>query len=339
MVKIVIFCYSKKAKSSAERIALCFGQDDVRMFSPARLSDERFHMIPMPSKSFYGEQFDWADAMIFIGACGIAVRAIAPHLRSKVTDPAVLCIDEPGQYVIPILSGHIGRANELAKRLATDLGALPVITTATDISGRFSVDSWAVQNGFLIDNMSRAKEISAAILEHDIPFSSMLPVSTALPAGLFQSESGELGIFLGWEKREPYSHTLRLIPPLLHLGIGCKRGTAAETIREAVSGMLERYNIDVRAIRSAASIDLKADEPGLKEYLQSAGLRADFYSAETLQAVPGEFSRSDFVRRVTGADNVCERAAMVGAERLIVPKTVFSGVTLALAAEKKEVRF
>ena len=103
-MKIAIFCYSKKAKSSAERIALCFGQDEMRMFSPARLSDERFHMIPMPSISFYGEQFDWADAMIFIGACGIAVRAIAPHVRSKVTDPAVLCVDELAQYVIPILS-------------------------------------------------------------------------------------------------------------------------------------------------------------------------------------------------------------------------------------------
>ncbi len=309
------------------------------MFSPARLSDGRFHMIPMPSQSFYGEQIAWADALVFIGAAGIAVRSIAPHVRSKVTDPAVLCIDELGQYVIPLLSGHIGRANELAKKIAANLGALPVITTATDINGRFSVDSWAVQNGFIIDNMSLAKEISAAILEHDIPFSSQLPISTELPTGLIRSDSGELGIFFGWKKQEPYSHTLRLIPPILHLGIGCKRGTAAETIREAVSRMLERYNIDIRAIRSAASIDLKADEPGLRDYLQSAGLRAEFYSAETLQAVPGEFSRSDFVRKVTGVDNVCERAAMIGAERLIVSKSVFSGVTLALATEKKEVRF
>ncbi|MBQ6504068.1 MAG: cobalt-precorrin 5A hydrolase [Flexilinea sp.] len=338
-MKIAIFCYSKKAKSSAERIALCFGQDEMRMFSPARLSDERFHMIPMPSISFYGEQFDWADAMIFIGACGIAVRAIAPHVRSKVTDPAVLCIDEMAQYVIPILSGHIGGANDLTRKIASDLGALPVITTATDINGRFSVDSWAVENRFVIDNMSLAKEVSATILEHDIPFSSMLAISTELPDGLVRSDSGELGIFIGWEKREPYAHTLRLIPPVLHLGIGCKRGTAAETIRKAVSEMLERYNIDSRAIRCAASIDLKADEPGLREYLQNTGLRSEFYSAERLQAVPGEFSRSDFVMKVTGVDNVCERAAMVGADQLIVPKTVFSGVTLALAAETKEVRF
>lgn len=296
-------------------------------------------MIPMPSIPFYGEQFARADALVFIGAAGIAVRAIAPHVRSKVTDPAVLCIDELGQYVIPLLSGHIGGANELAKELAAKLGALSVITTATDINGRFSVDSWAIQNGFIIDNMSLAKEISTAILEHDIPFSSQLPISTGLPTGLIRSDSGELGIFLGWEKQAPYSHTLRLIPPILHLGIGCKRGTTTQTIQEAVNRMLEQYDIDDKAIRCAASINLKANEPGLREYLQNTGLRVEFYSAEMLQAVPGEFNRSDFVRKVTGVDNVCERAAMVGAERLIVPKTVFSGVTTALAAEKKEVRF
>lgn len=340
-MRISLFAYSRRGMETAVKFLYLASQNDAEIicFAPERLAETPFEPIPMPSVDFYGEQFERSDALIFVGAAGIAVRAIAPHVRSKLTDPAVLCIDEQGKYVIPLLSGHIGGANQLAKEIADTLSAKAVITTATDINGRFSVDSWAVRNGFIINNMTLAKEISAAILERDIPLSSSLPISTDLPAGLICGESGALGIFIGWEKRAPFTSTLRLIPPILHLGLGCRRGTSAQTIREAVDRTLEQYNIDPKAVRSAASIDLKADEPGLQEYLQSRGLSAEFYSAEKLLEVPGEFSHSDFVQHITGVDNVCERAAMIGAKQLIVPKTVFSGVTIALAAEEKEVRF
>ncbi|MCD7746416.1 MAG: cobalamin biosynthesis protein [Lachnospiraceae bacterium] len=105
-----------------------------------------------------------ADGIIFVGACGIAVRTIAPFIKSKTTDPAVLVVDEAGQFVISLLSGHIGGANRLAVQAAEILGATPVITTATDVNGKFAVDVFAKENALRIGSMRAAKEISAALL-------------------------------------------------------------------------------------------------------------------------------------------------------------------------------
>jgi len=125
----------------------------------------------------------------------------------------------------------------------------------------------------------------------------------------------------------------------LHLGIGCRKGTPTEAIREAVERVLQEYNIDRRAIKCVASIDLKREEPGLLEFCAEQKLPVQFYAAGELKAVPGDFTPSEFVQSITGVDNVCERSALVGAKELIVRKTAMNGVTVALAAEHMEVRF
>ena len=336
-MKISVFAYSRQGIRIAERLLPLTEEDKKQFFAPERIAGGHFSPIPMPSKKFYGEHFAEADALIFVGACGIAVRSIAPHIRSKQSDPAVLCIDERGQYVIPILSGHIGGANELAEKLASGLGAQAIITTATDINGKFSVDSWAIRNGFAIGDMAIAKEVSAAILEQDVALFSMLPVTGSLPGGLVLRDDGPIGIFIGWEKQDPFGKTLHLIPRNLHLGIGCRKGTAARVIKTAVDSVLEQHQIDPAAIKCTASIDLKANEPGLLEYCSSTGIPLFCYSAEELLSVPGNFTGSDFVKKITGVENVCERAAMMCADKLIIPKTVCEGVTIAVAAEMKEV--
>ena len=338
-MKTAIFAYSRQGCFTAERIMKYLNVGENRKFAPERFAAVGFGRIAKPTEPFYGEQFQWANALIFVGACGIAVRAIAPHIRSKTTDPAVLCIDEQGKFVIPLLSGHIGGANKLALELADGLNAQAVITTATDINGRFSVDSWAVQNGFMIGNMTIAKEISAAILEHDIPLSSSLPIVSGLPDGVLLSGTGEIGIYIGWKKLSPFHKTLNLIPKILHFGIGCRKGTDCDTIRETISEIFEREKIDKRAIKIISSIDLKANEEGLLEFSRRENLPIIFYSVEELNAVPGSFSGSDFVKKITGVDNVCERAAMIGAEKLVLKKTAFNGITVAIAAERKEVSF
>ena len=312
---------------------------EIVCYTVARLAEPGFSPIPNPSGRFYGALFRDMDALLFVGAAGIAVRAIAPHVRSKTTDPAVLCVDELGNYVIPLLSGHIGGANALAKKLAGALGALDVITTATDINRRFSVDSWAAAHGLQIEDMDAAKTISAAILERDVPLFSELPVRGALPPGVVAGRSGAAGIYIGWYRCAPFETTLRLVPKVLHLGLGCRRGTQAETLRLAVESVLTAHAIDPRAVRCAASIDLKADEPGLQDYCEAQGWPLHVYSAEELRGVEGTFTPSAFVQAVTGVDNVCERAAMLGAERLLVGKTALHGVTVAVAAERAEVCF
>lgn len=338
-MKAAIFAYSRKGCLTAKKVAGYFNGWDLRVFAPMRWEIEGFAPIPRPSKGFYGEQFAWADALVFVGSCGIAVREIAPHVRDKRTDPAVVSIDELAIFVVPLLSGHIGGANELAQRISAYMNATPVITTATDINDKFSVDTWATKKGFAIGNIKTAKTVSAAILERDVPLCSEFPINTPLPSGVVLRDSGDVGIYVGVKKENPFSETLRIIPPVLHLGIGCRKGTGADVIRETVSSVLEEHGIDRQAIKQAASIDLKAEETGLLEYCRENNWPVQFYSEAELLSVEGEFTASEFVRSVTGVDNVCERSAMVGAERLLARKTARNGVTIAIATEKLEVSF
>ena len=338
-MKLAIFAYSRRGCALARRVKAALPEAEGACYTLDRFGEAGFLPIPQPSQPFYGELFNAMDALVFVGAAGIAVRSITPHVRSKKTDPAVLCLDELGTWVSPLLSGHIGGANALARTLAAALEAQCVLTTATDVNRRFSVDTWATENGYALSSMAAAKAVSAAILEGDVPFLSGLPVLTDPAPGLTPGEKGSVGIYIGWEKREPFQTTLRLVPKALHLGLGCRRGTTEEAIRAAVEGTLEQAGIDPAAIRCAASIDLKKDEAGLLAFCEHRGWPIRFYTAEELKAAPGEFTPSEFVAKVTGVDNVCERAAMLGAEKLILHKTAVNGVTVALAAEKTEVRF
>ena len=338
-MKVAVFAYSRQGCKTARQVIAHFAGHEIQGYTMERFEEPGFRPIRRPSKPFYGPIFNDVDAMVFVGSVGIAVREIAPHVRDKSTDPAVVSIDELGQFSVPLLSGHIGGANDLALALAETIGATPVITTATDINKKFSVDAWAARKGLVIASLSRAKAVSAAILEQDVPLKSDYPIVTNLPGGVVLADSGDVGIRISVFKDEPYKQTLRLIPKILHLGIGCRKGTPVETIREAVDEVLLEHNIDQRAIKCAASIDLKAEEAGLLQYCGEQKLPVTFYTAEELKAVPGEFTPSVFVQSITGVDNVCERAALIGAEKLIVKKTARNGVTVALAEEHWEVHF
>ena len=128
------------------------------------------------------DAFDSADALIYVGAVGICVRTIAPYIKSKTRDPAVVVIDETGRYVIPVLSGHLGGANDLARRIARLTGAEPVITTATDLAHAFSVDAWARIQGCVVENPGRIKAVSSKILAgDDIVIASDFPISGEVP--------------------------------------------------------------------------------------------------------------------------------------------------------------
>ena len=293
-------------------------------------------------KALTAALFPEVDALVFVGACGIAVRAIAPHLVDKTVDPAVLVVDEKGQFVISLLSGHIGGANDLARQLAKLLGATPVVTTATDVSRRFSADAWAARRGLLIEDMDAAKRFSAEILKRDLPLFSDFPIEGNLPGGVIPGDAGDCGLAIACRDIHPFDTTLLLMPRLLHVGVGCRRGADAEAIGAAVRAALDGASLRREAVKAAASIDVKKDEIGLLAWAESGGLPVSFYSAAELNAVPGEFTASAFVLKTVGVDNVCERAALRSAGEgasLIVKKTSLNGVTVAVAREKWSVRF
>ena len=278
------------------------------------------------------------DALVFIGAAGIAVRAIAPHVRTKVHDPAVVVLDELGTFAIPILSGHLGGANELAVRLARCVQALPVVTTATDVHGLFAVDSWARNQGLTVANPERIKWISARLLAGEtVKLKSLYPIKGAYPA---QVEADEEGYdILITHRTRGRAEALRLVPKIVTAGIGCKKGTAAETIGEAFDAALRKSGCHAAAVKAVATIDLKADEPGLLAFCENHGLPLYTYSAAELAAVPGSFTGSAFVKKTTGVDNVCERAAVLCGGRLLSQKEAGNGVTVALAIEEPKLSF
>lgn len=290
-------------------------------------------------KEWTRKRFIDSDAIVFVGATGITVRTIAPFVRDKRQDPAIIVLDERGQFCIPLLSGHIGGANELAGWLAEQIHATPVVTTATDVFGKFAVDVYASKNNMTLSNMTYAKEVSASLLSgYPVGFQSDFPVDGKLPEGFVwdgklnpDPDEVSLGICISPSYQNKYfDHCLWLIPRCITIGIGCRKGTSAEQIEKTVMEVLKEQYLYPEAICQVATIDLKAEEPGLLQFCEQYDLPLKTYTAEELEQAKGQFSASEFVSGVTGVDNVCERSAVLAGDgELFVKKTCGDGVTCA----------
>ncbi|MCI8505546.1 MAG: cobalt-precorrin 5A hydrolase [Lachnospiraceae bacterium] len=299
-----------------------------------------------------GRAFGAYDGLIFVGACGIAVRAIAPFLKDKFTDPAVVTVDEGAGFVVSLLSGHVGGANDLCRRVAEALGAVPVISTATDVNGRFAVDVFAKHNGLGILDRGLAKEVSAAVLSgKKIPFFSAQPLLGEPPEELivFEKEDEfwrESGIKIAVSERrllagEGSAGVLYLVPKTVTAGMGCRRGTEQAKLRRALEQAFSEAGIFPEALKGIATIEKKKDEEGLTGLAAELEVPFSWYTKEELLALSGEFSYSDFVEKTVGVGCVCERAAVLGSGggSLLFPKQATEGITLAAARGEKELRF
>ena len=290
------------------------------------------------------EHFSRSDALVFIGAIGIAVRAISPYVQSKVKDPAVVVVDELGQFSIPVLSGHIGGANELAIQIADILNAIPVVTTATDINNVFAIDTWAKGQGLRILNPECIKLVSSKLLRGEsVYIKSDYPIKGDLPQNIIFKDSDNaltndsddyFDVIISHKKCniENYKNSLFLVPPIITVGIGCRRDKEFEIIENYILNILENENIYILALNSISSIDKKANEKGIIEFAEKYDLPFNTYSAEELNSLVGEFTKSDFVKSVVEVDNVCERSAVMESKgKLIRQKDANDGVTVALA--------
>lgn len=309
--------------------------------------------IPFSVVEWAERNFKSQDALVFVGAVGIAVRAVAPCLRTKTLDAAVLVLDVRGNYCIPILSGHVGGANELALFISERLPAVPVITTATDIQGKWAADVFAVKNKLVIKDMEKAKRTSAKILAgkrllllteadeviNGKRYADSLEIKRSVE--IKRAEQGTaLDVYIGYASGKAPEEALCLIPQAVTAGIGCRRGTRKESVCRAVETALKNAGIFRESLEAAASIDLKKDEQGLLDYCEDRGIPFFTYSKEELLTVEGTFSGSEFVEQITGVDNVCERSALLhSGGRLLVKKQVYDGITVALAVRKWSVSF
>lgn len=289
------------------------------------------------------EHFSTGDALIFVGAIGIALRAIAPYIKTKTKDPAVVVVDELGQFSIPILSGHIGGANELALQISKILNAIPVITTATDINNVFAIDTWAKGQGLKISNPECIKLVSSKLLKGEsVHIKSDYPIQGNLPNNVFLNDldgSDEKNndydaIISHYDFSEYENDTLLLVPQIITLGIGCRKDISFEAIENSILNILKSENYHILALKAMASIDKKVNEKGILKFAEKYDLPFNTYGADELNSLEGDFTKSDFVKSVVEVDNVCERSAVFESKgNLIRRKDTCdgAGVTIALA--------
>ena len=335
MQTIGIIAFTKAGCALAKKLADGLGLGSGSVCGPARFADELDIDAYESLDAWTQAHFATDDALIFVGASGIAVRAIAPHVRDKFSDPAVVSVDEAGRFVVPLLSGHVGGANELAREVAAITGGQAAVSTATDVNGLFAVDEWAARHGFAILERSIAKEISAALLDgRPVGFRSDFELDEK-PSGATEG-AADIGFVVSLDDSAmPFPRTLHLVPRVATVGVGCRKGTDPSALEQAVADALAEANVSAKAVTAIASIDVKKDELAILELASKMGWSPVFYTADELAAVPGEFSSSDFVKRTVGVDNVCERAACASGGELVLGKQAGGGITVAIACVKE----
>jgi precorrin-4/cobalt-precorrin-4 C11-methyltransferase len=290
--------------------------------------------------------FSQYKEMVCVMATGIVVRLLAPLLSGKESDPAVVVVDEMGRNAISLVSGHLGGANLLAKKVADITGGQPVITTATDVQGKVSFDELAMDAGLVIENLERVKTLNMALLEDRqiglfdpgkwLQLSTPESVDLRLLKEPGEARDGGVDCWVYVDDRltsfEP-PPCLVLRPKSLVVGVGCNRGTTAAEIGAAVETVFHNHGLSLRAIRNLATAELKQDEEGLNELMEERGWSAEYFSVSELQTGGSVPRPSEMVKKHLGVESVCEKAAMLsaGTQDLMVAKEVLGNVTVAVA--------
>ncbi|MEW6115916.1 MAG: precorrin-3B C(17)-methyltransferase [Nitrospirota bacterium] len=287
--------------------------------------------------------------LIFIMAAGIVVRTIAPLIKDKKLDPAVVVIDERGKFSISLLSGHIGGANERARQIAEFLGGEAVITTASDINHLPSIDLWAQENALAIEDWTLVPHIGTRFINNGA-LRVYSELDLTLPDQFLRVADPPFADIVITNKRDVYrtslppseprcpAHACRvkgqlyLRPKNLVLGIGCNSGTSAQEIEETVKNILHGHNLSLLSIERLATIDLKSKEPGLIDFAKKYGYEIVIFAPDDLNKVNG-IAPSETVFKATGAYAVAEPAALLaaGADTLLISKQKAGNVTIAVA--------
>jgi cobalt-precorrin 5A hydrolase len=347
---IAIWVITPNGSKLADSIRRRFTEADVYISN--RIDSPRLRHFTFQSlKTEIGKNFEKYSGHIFIMSTGIVVRVIAPLIKHKTKDPAVVVVDDRGQHVISLLSGHLGGANELTGQIADIIGGRPVITTATDINQLPAIDVLAQEKRLNIENPAAIKTVNMAILKGE-------KIYVHDPLNLLENSlpKAEPRIFEGWDKllgkdRQQSETThkpavfiddvrLKLPPSILVLrpaslvaGIGCNRNTAADEIRSLLEAVLATAGLSVLSLKGLASIDVKSDEKGLIELSREFDLPLVFFKRQELNQVIDIENPSTVVEKHVGVKSVCEAAALLAARNgtLIVPKQKTKNVTVAIA--------
>ena len=277
------------------------------------------------------------EAIIFISSTGIAVRAIAPYLKNKATDPAVIVIDTTGSFVISLVSGHLGGANELTLKVAKCIKALPVITTATDNLGLIAPDIIARENHLVIDDLKKAKSISAKLVAGKKVAFLDEAKEISLPKGYETCTEGSEGLVYVTNKKDSRvaeefikCESLKLIRRNIVLGIGCKKNFSVVKMRESVLRILEQHNVDIRSIKIVTTVEVKRNEVAILELNKFLKSELSIWSLDEIKKVHHKYIGSDFVEKTIGVRAVCEPCVELSKGTLLTEKIASDGMTICI---------
>ncbi|MCF6247169.1 MAG: cobalamin biosynthesis protein [Desulfobacula sp.] len=287
------------------------------------------------------QQFNHYTGHIFIFSTGIAVRLIAPLLKSKLSDPAVVVVDDNGHHAISLLSGHIGGGNELAKITATIVGGTPVITTATDTNQLPSIDMLAKAANLFIETPENIKHVNMALLQGE---KINIQDSTGQLDQFFlqkyqtpvnKTATGGADILCSYNTRSVSRETFVLRPRILSVGIGCNRGTSHEVIKQFLFRTMKDESLSTNSIYRFATTNVKMNEAGITALAEEMGIPVDYYDNKSLNSVKTIQNPSKMAQKHLGVNSVCEAAAILTANngKLIVCKKKNKDVTIAVAVK------
>jgi cobalt-precorrin 5A hydrolase len=353
---IVIVAITRRGAETALRIkqALTTLELPGKVFVPAKY--EQKGAFPMDKKlgEFVKENYGKVDALVGVMAAGIVIRAVAPLLESKLVDPAVVVVDVSGRFVVSLLSGHLGGANELARLIAEGIGATPVITTASDVMGKQSVDDLAVALHLTIENPESLVAVNSAIVNGNklvlvilgdvrIPLTKVLGFDVKQADTLEQAaeivSSYDAGAVISRESSPMNMFTKPITilkPKTVAVGLGARKNVEEYAIENAVNVALMKLNLPLERVDRLATVSIKKDSLSMVKAAENLGLKLEFVDVEVLRTFKhGDLSPdSEIVKRNIGVGGVCERAALIMAgkqARLILKKTKLNGVTIAIA--------
>ena len=303
--------------------------------------------LPLPMGPLLRDTFTAYDCHVFIISIGAVVRMIAPLLQNKKVDPAVVCVDDAARFAICVLSGHVGRGNAFAERVAEALGAQPVITTASDATGTLTVDILGRELGWMLDDMDKNVTRGCAAVVNETPVlfvqetgePTWWPVEKALPPGVSYATSLDGVDPSAWEmlliasdrdlrrtNAALWENAIVYRPKSLVVGLGCDRGSSPEMVERGVDAMLAEHGLSPKSVKAIATIDRKEDEVALRALSAKRVWPMITFAAAQLDAVVGIENPSDRVKQHVGTRGVAEPAALLAsrAPQLLVPKQVYT---------------
>jgi len=327
IMNIAVISVTNQGDEISERLREFF---NITLFSKNAISDFNLSNITRKLMENY-------EAIIFISSTGIAVRAIAPYLKNKAIDPAVIVIDSTASFVISLISGHLGGANELTLKVAECIKALPVITTATDNLGLIAPDIIARDNDLVIDDLKIAKIIASKLVAgKKIAFIDDA-TEISLPKGYVEGTEEVEGLVYITNKQDLEETqtlnnfiTLKLIRKNIILGIGCRKDFPLVKMKESVLNILKQYNLDIRAVKIVTTVEVKRHEVAILELNKFLKSELNIWSLEEIKKVQHKYIGSDFVEKTIGARAVCEPCTALSGGTLLTGKICCNGMTICI---------